>query len=130
MDNHGLSSWGGGYIDSYGAGGWKNGGGWALQPAPVQAPGNGGMILRYISFQDWETLPVNPAGNVTGLALQQGATDGQEITVVNQAPFTLTFAEVNASNVADGASDTIAPLRAAKFRWLAGSALWYRVGMN
>lgn len=130
--SHGLSYGGGagGYIDSYATGGWKNGGGWALAPAPVQTPGNSATLLRNLGGQEWETLPVTPSNNITGTALEAGQTDGQQITIINQSAFTITFADASTSKVADGTGDTIAANRAATFRWLATPGMWYRAGSN
>jgi hypothetical protein len=129
---HGLSYNDGaaGYIDAYGTGGWKDGGGWAFAPTSSQAVATGGYVFRNINGYEFETIPVAPASAVTGVILQPAATDGQEVTLINTSPFSITFGPAGASNVADGAADTIAPLRAGTFRWLAATALWYRVSTN
>ncbi len=132
VNGHGLSYNQGaaGYIDSYATGGWKNGGGWALASAASQAVATGGTISRNIGGYEFETLPVSASSAVSGVILQPGITDGQQITVINTSPNQITFGGAATSNVADGAGDTIAPARAATFRWLAATSLWYRVGTN
>lgn len=131
VGGHGLSysAGAGGYIDSYGNGGWVNGGGWALKPASWQLIASGGTIMRNINGYEYETLPVSTSGAPTGVILQAGLSDGQQITIVNTSGTPITFAS-SGSNVADGSFDTIAPLRAGMFRWLAAASLWYRVGTN
>ncbi len=73
---------------------------------------------------------VNPAAAVTGIILQAGTFDGQEVWVVNKAAAanTVTFNTTPATaNVADSATEpAIAGLTARKFVWDATSALWYR----
>lgn len=131
VNGHGVSYNGGtsGYFDVYATGGWKNGGGWALAPTASQAIASGGTILRNVNGWEYETLPVSTSGAATGVFLQAGLTDGEQITVINTSANPITFAAAG-SNVADGAADTMAPLRAATFRWLAATSLWYRVGAN
>lgn len=91
---------------------------------------SGATILRNINGWEYETIPVAPSAAATGVILQAGLTDGQQVTVVNTSANPITFAAAGTSNVADGAGDTIAALRAATFRWLAATSLWYRVGAN
>lgn len=71
---------------------------------------------------------VNPsAGSATGVILAAGTVDGQVCIVENDhATNTVTFAAAATSNVADGASDAIAALRAATFVWNATTSRWYR----
>lgn len=73
---------------------------------------------------------VTPAAARTGIILQAGTFNGQEVTVINQsAANSLTAAASGTSNIADGTSDVIAALKAAVYRWIAGSTnLWYRIG--
>src|SRR5579859_160749 len=73
---------------------------------------------------------VTPAAARTGIILQAGTINGQEVWVVNQgaAANTLTFNTTPATaNVADSATETaIAGLTARKFVWIGGSTnLWY-----
>jgi hypothetical protein len=73
---------------------------------------------------------VTPAAARTGIILQPGSYNGQEIWVVNQgaAANTLTFNTTPATaNVADSATESaIAGLKARKFVWIGGSTnLWY-----
>jgi|SRR6185312_1836539 len=68
------------------------------------------------------------AGAVTGVILAAGTTDGQEVTVYNEAANSITFAAVATSHVADGTSDVIATLTAARYKWNANASTpaWYR----
>lgn len=68
---------------------------------------------------------VNPSGNITGVILQAGTYANQPCTVVNESAFTVTFAAVGTSNVADGTSAVIAANRCMIFRWDSGVSKWY-----
>ena len=73
---------------------------------------------------------VTPAAARTGITLQAGTINGQEVWVVNQgaAANTLTLNTTPATaNVADSATETaIAGLTARKYVWVGGSTnLWY-----
>jgi hypothetical protein len=72
------------------------------------------------------TAKVAPAGNVTGIVLLGGTSDGQQCTVINESAFTVTFAAAGTSNVADGASDVIAALSSRLFTWDFSTGLWYK----
>lgn len=69
---------------------------------------------------------VNPAGAVTGVILQPGTQDGQLLIVENDSAYSVTFA-ASGSNVADGASDSIAATVSGVFSWNATALLWYRM---
>jgi hypothetical protein len=75
------------------------------------------------------TSRVNPGAAVTGIILQQGGYQGQEIVVINEAAsgsgFNVTFAASGTSHVADGVTDVIAPVNARKFKWDVAAGLWY-----
>lgn len=71
---------------------------------------------------------VAPAGNITGVILTAGTVNGQTVTVVNEAAFTITFAVAGTSHVADGTSDVIAASTARVFVWDGVTSLWYRCG--
>jgi len=68
---------------------------------------------------------VAPTGNVTGIILQAGVTPTQEVTVVNESAFTVTFAAVGTSFVADGTSAVIAANKAMFFIWNSSTSKWY-----
>ncbi|HVT97047.1 MAG TPA: hypothetical protein VHE33_06035 [Acidobacteriaceae bacterium] len=72
---------------------------------------------------------VTPAAARTGIILQAGTVNGQEVWVVNQgaAANTLTFHTTPAtSNVADSATEpAIAGLKARKYVWVSAVSLWY-----
>jgi hypothetical protein len=68
---------------------------------------------------------VAPTGNVTGIILQAGTTPGQQCEVVNESAFTITFAVVGTSLVADGTSAVIAANRKMSFVWDSGTSKWY-----
>jgi hypothetical protein len=87
------------------------------------AIGNGGSInTRFNSV-----TTVAPTANVTGIILgSDSASDWREITVINTSAFTLTMDVAGTSHVADGTSDVIAALSAAKYIWNPGGT-WYRV---
>jgi hypothetical protein len=132
VGGHGLSynAGAGGFIDSYANGGWVNGGGWALAPTASQAVASGATIPHNVNGYEYETIPVSASSAATGAILQAGAVNGQQITIINTSGNPITFAAAGTSHVADGVSDTIAPLRAGTFRWLAATSLWYRMGTN
>lgn len=68
---------------------------------------------------------VAPTGNVTGVILQAGTVAGQQCEVVNESAFTVTFAIVGTSNVADGTSAVIAANRKMSFTWDSATSKWY-----
>lgn len=68
---------------------------------------------------------VTPAGAVTGIILEAGIVDGQEVTVANQSGSTVTFAAYATSNVASGTSCVIAGATAKRFVWESVAAAWY-----
>lgn len=70
---------------------------------------------------------IAPAGNITGVILQNGRFGGDVVTVINESAFTVTFAASGTSKVADGTSDVIAANTAASYTWSSGTSLWYRV---
>lgn len=71
---------------------------------------------------------VAPASNVTGIIMARDFTaNWREITIVNESNFTLTFDVPGTSFVADGTSDVIAALAAARYVWDFNTSLWYRV---
>lgn len=70
---------------------------------------------------------VAPAAAVTGVILEKGTQQGQEVVVVNESTSadSVTFAASGTSFVADGTSDVISGLTAARFIW--DGSLWYHV---
>jgi len=68
---------------------------------------------------------VAPTGNVTGVIMQAGTIVGQECVVTNESAFTVTFAVVGTSNVADGVSAVIAANRCMFFKWDSSVSKWY-----
>jgi hypothetical protein len=68
---------------------------------------------------------VAPTGNVTGIIMQAGSQAGQECVVTNESAFTVTFAAVGTSNVADGVSAVIAANRCMFFKWDSSVSKWY-----
>jgi hypothetical protein len=68
---------------------------------------------------------VAPTGNVTGIIMQAGTVAGQECVVTNESAFTVTFAAVGTSNVADGVSAVIAANRCMFFKWDSSVSKWY-----
>lgn len=91
--------------------------------ATAPDPGNGGTITT----SGVGVAKVNPAGAETGIILQAGIIDGQEVTVINEAVAanTLTFAAAATSNVVDGASDIIAGAKCRTYCWESVTARWY-----
>lgn len=77
-----------------------------------------------------DTVNVTTAGAVTGVIMTAGVRDGQEVTIVHQgaAANTITMAAAGTSNVADGVSDVITGPSCRKYKWVASTALWYKVG--
>jgi hypothetical protein len=75
------------------------------------------------------TSPVSlvaPTVAVTGVILTAGTVVGQTETVINNSGFTITFAAVATSHVADGVSDVIALNTARTYVWSGTS--WFRKG--
>ena len=93
------------------------------QTSTAPDPGNGGTIST-----NTIVALINPAAAETGLILQAGTDKGNIVAVINlSAANSVTFAAVATSNVADGASDTIAPNTTALFVWEVGFNHWYRI---
>jgi hypothetical protein len=69
---------------------------------------------------------VNPGGNVTGIIMPAGTHPGQKGTIVNESAFTVTFAAVGTSRVADGTSAIIAANRCMELTWNSATSKWYR----
>jgi hypothetical protein len=71
---------------------------------------------------------VAPTGNVTGIILAAGTIIGQEVVVVNESAFTVTFNTTPAtSNVAGSAADPAIPAKCCRlFKWDSVTSLWYR----
>jgi hypothetical protein len=117
-----------GYSDAYVTPSWKiTGGGLApAMSATSPDPGANGTIAT----AGVGIALVTPAAARTGIILQPGTINGQVVEVVNQgaAANTLTAAAAGTSNIADGTSDVITGLTAARYIWIGGSTnLWYRV---
>lgn len=85
------------------------------------APSTGGTI----SITSPVTL-VAPTGAITGMILTSGSTAGQTQTIINNSAFSITFAAVATSHVADGISDVIAANTARTYVWSGSS--WFRKG--
>lgn len=70
-------------------------------------------------------IRANPAGNITGVILQQGTFLGHVVVVENQSAFSITFAAAGTSHVADGASDVILANTARWYVYDTGPGLWF-----
>jgi hypothetical protein len=103
------------------AGAWIPFAGAPIQSATAPALATGGTITT----AGVNSARVAPTGAVTGVILQAGTIAGQEVTVVNESAFSITFAVVGTSNVADGVSAVIAANRAMYFKWNSVTAKWY-----
>lgn len=93
------------------------------QSAEATGAGNDETIdtTNRVSFYD-------PGGaSRTGVILEAGVRDAQQVTVVNiaNAAEDITFAAAGTSNVAGGASVVISQFEATTFTWHASTALWY-----
>jgi hypothetical protein len=69
-------------------------------------------------------MVVAPASAVTGVIMTSGTKAGQAVVVINTSSFSITFAAVATSHVADGTSDIIVALTAREFIW--GGTSWFR----
>lgn len=69
--------------------------------------------------------PLTASGAATGLIMATVSTYSQ-VTLVNQSTFTLTFATVATSNVADGATLAIPALASRVLTYDVNTNLWYR----
>lgn len=67
----------------------------------------------------------NPAGNVTGLALNAGSQAAQIFTMINESAFTITMDVSGVSLVASGTGCVIAAKTQKTFYWDTGTSLWY-----
>ena len=75
-------------------------------------------------------IRVVPTSATTGIILQAGTYNGQEICVINEATttgYTVTFATSETSYVAGGTSVVIDINSATKFIWDTGTSLWYKL---
>lgn len=70
---------------------------------------------------------VTEAGNVTGIILTPGTSDGQQVVVLNTAAQTITFAASGTSNVSGGTAVVIANSQAQTFVWSATDSLWFPI---
>src|ERR1039457_2516358 len=93
-----------------------------VQSASAAATGNSGTITT----AGVGVARVNPGGNVTRSLLQAGTYAGQQVIVVNESAYTLTFAAAGTSNVADGTADVIAVITGRTFTWDTSTTRWYR----
>lgn len=80
----------------------------------------------------WGAVVVQPGGAVTGVTMDVGLIDQQSISVHNNSAFTLTFAALATSHVADGVADVIPANTVRCFIWLqqanSGNGAWFHVG--
>lgn len=93
-----------------------------LSVASPQALSNGTTI----TVSGSAALPVTATGNVTGIILHTPPNGWQQVTVINQSAFTVTFDVAGTSHVADGVSDVIPALTARTFVYDSNTNLWYR----
>jgi hypothetical protein len=99
-------------------------GGVTSNPVPP-ATASGGTIATTTTISR-----VAPSAAVSGVVLQPGTTDGQEVLVVNQSQTdqSITFGAPSTSHVANGSLTTIAGLTYVRFVWDAPTAAWYAPG--
>ncbi len=110
-----------------------------LVKGPMAAINDDGILVPQAVATGTATILV-PAGTAhvkltaaaatTGATLPVGSFDGQLlwITINTAAANTVTFAAKATSNVAGGASTSLAGLATHLLRWDATDALWYQVG--
>jgi hypothetical protein len=70
-------------------------------------------------------LKLAPTAAVTSAVMTTGTIDGQEITLINEANYAITFAASASSNVADGASAIISAYRQMILTWDQTVSLWF-----
>lgn len=68
---------------------------------------------------------VNPASDVTGVILAAGLVAGQQVVVLNESGFSITFAAVGTSFVSIGASCVIPAGTHLQFVWNSATNRWY-----
>jgi hypothetical protein len=84
-----------------------------------------------IAHQQMPWVRFAPTANRTGVLLTAGTYHGQEVTLINEGSFTITFAAVGtygdpaASNVAGGTGETIPAKRHRKYVWCGVTNQWY-----
>lgn len=88
----------------------------------IQVPATDGTVTLPVKNM---TKRLNPAGNVTGIIMPVGTEDGQRVDLINLSAFSITFAVVATSRVADGASAIIAALTRMSLVWDVTSATWF-----
>ena len=100
------------------------------QPAAPAAPTTGSTIavptLAGTPPKQQIKVYVQPAGNITGVILAVGTSDGQEFEIINDSAFTITFDARDTSHVADGNATPIAAGRSGRFTWSIPGAAWFR----
>src|SRR5579859_838190 len=116
------------YADAYSTIGLQLAGGNVapLQSTTAPAVANAGTIAT----ANIGISRVSPAGAVTGIILQPGTINGQQVTIINEAvaanSLTLNTTPATA-NVADSATEAAIPgLTARSYVWDSSTSLWYR----
>lgn len=71
---------------------------------------------------------VTSNGALTGIIMTAGTVDGQIVNLINASTGTIAFDTAATSNVADGATTTVAANRAVTMIWDSGSSRWYKTG--
>lgn len=91
-----------------------------IQSQTAVAIANGSTIVSNLTVSR-----VNPAAAVTGVILQPGVNPSQEVTVINESAFTVTFAAAATSNVANGTLEVIPATSGRRYLWNRATAKWY-----
>lgn len=101
------------------------------QPLQISAPADNGTIIAPAFTgsppKQLSAVIFTLTGSKTGIILAAGTIDGQELTIMVDGAFTITFAASGTSNVADGVASVVGPNAAARFKWSQLNALWYHV---
>lgn len=96
----------------------------AVPPSGAQAITANSQTITVVE-QGKIVLTTALGAGVTGLILQKGAVDGQELTLLNNSAQTMTFAAAGTSNVQGGTGVAMTTDTAKKLMWDAGTVLWW-----
>lgn len=104
----------------------------AIQHAPLSAAAVVTATGGTIQTAGLAISRVNPAGAITGVILQPGTINGQQIVVCNESGNSITMAAKATSNVQSGVTNVIPANAAATYIWdgSQGTPVWVCIGMG
>jgi hypothetical protein len=84
---------------------------------------NGQTII--VNSQNKVVLTTALGAGVTGLIVQKGSADDQDLILLNNSAQSMTFAAVGTSNVQGGTGTSVAAGAAKEFSWDASTSAWW-----